>query len=210
MSVEDRIKDYAAGKPKRRRKKEWEPPSFGEFLDGAVLAYDQGAFCTGWCYFWKSSETGLVVLDKGVFKEPPVPGLKSHADTLQRATWMAERIQAHIHEQRLMPSDLNEFWIVHEMPPIQGWRPEVSLMGALAIRLATERSLHRVVSVANQHMRSVLVGSERNDGSKRVVKEALARYGRFVGDGWNEHNRDALALGLTFLYDEKRRTDESR
>jgi hypothetical protein len=210
VTVEERIKGYAAGRPTRRarKKKEWVAPTMDDFMPGAVLAYDQGAFTTGWCYLWVDANGTLCVLDKGVFKEPPVPALKGYADTLQRATWMGERLMAHVNDTaRLLPTNPNDYWIVCEMPSVAGWRPELSLMGALALRLATAKSQVRVRMVQNQHMRSVLVGPTE-DTSKRVVKEAVGRYTNVTGAGWNEHNRDALALGLTFLYDEKRRRDE--
>lgn len=205
--VRERVKAFATDTaPKLKRKKEWRAPTIDDFLDGAVLAYDQGAFKTGYCYLWKCNGE-ITVLETGVFKEPPLPDLRGHADTLQRATWMFERIVDHVRTPRLMPTDPNEMWVVHEMPPVQGYRPELSLMGALAVRYATERTLLRVVSVANTHMRSVLTPPGSDPTSKKPITEALQRYGLGTGQGWNGDTRDACALALTFLYDEKVRRD---
>lgn len=185
-----------------RKKKEWAAPTLADFANGLVCTFDQTFSNTGWVIFRKTDDE-VDVIDHGTLREPPVPDLKGFEDTLQRAEWMCERIlpiplRAYQHE-----GASEEIVYVHEIPAVQGHRIESSLLGALGVRQAvTALPVPRKrVAVGNQHMKSVLLPVELRS-EKRHVTAALNRYTNTRG--WNEHTRDALALGLTYLYDVKR------
>lgn len=190
------------GKPKRAPKKVWAAPKLEDFANGLVCAFDQTFTNTGWAILRKDDDW-VQVLDKGTIREPPVPGLKGFEDTLQRAEWMCERIKP-IPEKALTYAKHDESCVfVHEIPAVQGMRIESSLLGALGVRQAVTalRDPYKRVAVGNQHMKAVMLPPEMRH-EKRFITTAVNRY--TDTRGWNEHTRDALALGLTYLYDVKR------
>ena len=82
-----------------------------------------------------------------------------------------------------------------------GYRTESSLVAGLTVyRLAPRKC----VPVSATHVSAVLLGDPRIESKKRkgAIKEAVARYApETAGRDWNEHERDALSVGLTRLYD---------
>lgn len=192
------------GKPKRSAKKEWRAPTWEDFANGLVCSFDQTFTNTGWVIFRKR-DSEVEVIDRGTLREPPVPGLKGFEDTLQRAEWMCERI-ATIPPKAVACEDVltgEECVFVHEIPAVQGMRIESSLLGALGVRQAVTAlpEPRKRIAVGNQHMKVVMLPMEMRH-EKRFITTAVNRY--TDTRGWNEHTRDALALGLTYLYDAKR------
>lgn len=204
MSVErslaDKAKALKAGAKAPRKKKEWVPPTLADFAPGHVLAFDQTFSNTGYCHIWFSGTT-LSVLARGIIREPPLPDLTGQEDTLQRATWMAERIK-NIHwecSNAIMQN--GDLVVVHERPIVHGMRIESSLLGGLGVWLAV--SPKKPVLIHNTRMRGVMTGQPRSN-SKALITEACNRY--IDTKGWNADQRDALCLALTYLYDKKRAT----
>lgn len=204
-TIRKRLADYAEGRPapKRKRQQEWVAPTLADLAIGSVLAFDQTFSKTGWV-FLTSYDDSLHVVAKGVIKEPPTQW-SGFEDTLVRALWMSERI-AHVvgiykdSQPTCVPQPPA---VVHEMPAVKGYRPESSLLAALAVRQAASAHDLPVFMVSNTHMRRVLTPPGSDPTSKVPVRLAVSRY-RDTSKGWNQDERDALALGLTFLYDRKK------
>lgn len=197
--LRDRVRAAAEGKRARPRKKEWQAPLVTDFATGSVLSFDQTITHTGWCLLHVVGGR-IDVAAKGTINEPPTPDLRSFMDTLQRAVYMAERVGAVVRDN----------WepgvhVVAEMPAVMGYRIESSLLGAMGVWQAVVAHTPRArphALVGKQHMEAVLVSPDDRMNGKPAVKRALSRY-LDVGTGWNQHNRDALANGLTYLYDLK-------
>ena len=186
-----------AGKKAPRKKKEFVPPDISDFAPGHVLAFDQTFSKTGFVHLWFNGTT-LAILRRGVILEPPIPDLSGQEDTLQRATWMAERIRNIHSECSNAIMDNGNLVVLHERPATSGYRIESSLMGALGIWLAL--SPRRPEIVSSTHVRAVLTG-QAHSRAKSLITAAVNRY--IDTKGWNADQRDALALALTYLYDKK-------
>lgn len=204
MSTAESLAAKAAeitGKAPKRKKKEWEPPTLDDFADGHVLAFDQTFSKTGWCF--------VIVLDgvidviaKGFLQEPPIPDKPAFEDILQRAEWMHDRILGVIQETQKHTYD---FTVVHEAPVLHAMRVEASLLGGLAVRMACRRVLGRLpYIIENRRMLGLLVPPDEryNMTGKSHITRALLPYVD-TRKGWNEHNRDGLALALTYLHDKE-------
>jgi len=203
-AIRARLRAYVEEKPlPKRAKKEWKRPGVDEFAEGSVLAFDQTFAKTGWCIL-TVYDGFLHIVAKGVLKEPPSQ-FRGFEDTLMRALWMSDRITTVVVEYVMRQSSMvpQPPVIVHEMPAVKGYRPESSLLAALAVRQAAARHDLGVFMQSNSHMRTVMTppGSDRQ--SKVPLREAANHY-LDTSKGWNQDERDALLLGLTHLYDRKR------
>ena len=113
------------GRERAKAKPAWVPPTMHDLSAGHVLAFDQGAFKTGWCHFRLSFLQGVTpefkVLGHGRLLQPTVPGLNGFEDTLKRAEWMGEVIKNLVGERVRHPYCAHSpLYIVWEMPAFQG------------------------------------------------------------------------------------------
>lgn len=171
---------------------QWEPPGIREFLwKVVVLAFDQSLSNCGWIAF--SIHNGkIVVYNKGTLR--PRTGERGFMGTWGKASQLRQDLAMII---SWYPGADH---IVYENPAVHGHRLESSL---LAGQILYELSLDKGQNIDAQHACKVLCGRPlRSDDRKQAIRAAVARY---VPDSatrhWNEHQRDALALGLTHLYD---------
>lgn len=187
------------GKAPKKKKSTWSRPEV--IPDGRVLAFDQTFSKTGWCYV--VVQNGVIeVRAKGFIQEPPIPDTPAFADILQRSEWMHDRIKAVIWDTL---RDTYDFTIVHEAPVLHAMRVEASLLGAFAVRMATRQITTKTpVIVENRRMLGLLVPPDEryNMPGKSHITRALLPYVD-TRKGWNEHNRDALSLALTYLHDKE-------
>jgi hypothetical protein len=198
MNVGESLAEKAAalqGKAKAKKKPDWSRPA--TIPDGRVLMFDQTFSKTGWCFL--TVQKGVLdVVDKGFLQEPPIPDTPKFEDILQRTEWMYDRMCQVMATCRLHTYD---FTVGHEAPILHGNRVEASLMGGFACRLACRHVLGKKPRIIeNRTMLGLLVPPDEryNQVGKSHIKRALMPYWD-VSHGWNEHNRDALALGLTHL-----------
>ena len=200
MDLRERVKAVAKDAPKPRAKKVWQQPTMADFEPGTVLSFDQSYSNTGWCFF-KVSGHSVLVMDKGTLREAAPPGLTSHEAVIQRSVWMNNRISQVVQDWGSHP----QIHIVGERPVVAGKRIESSLLTCLGLWTAVveHTAKARPAIVANDHMKAVLCPPDERS-EKRYIRAALERLGLDVGPGWNEHNRDALGLGLVHLYDRKK------
>lgn len=96
---------------------------------------------------------------------------------------------------------------VVEAPPVGGgFRTESSLIAGLQV--VSARPPGSWTAMVPTHVSAVLLGKPgvRSEERKRLIRAAvIALVPEASGRDWNEHQRDALATGLTWLYDEARR-----
>lgn len=185
--------------PKRKAKPTWVRPEV--IPDGRVLAFDQTFSKTGWCFVIVTDGV-IEVRAKGFIQEPPIPDLKGFEDILQRSEWMYGRILDVIVDTM---RDTYDIAVVHEAPVLHAMRVEASLLGGFAVRLATRRAMSRAPHIVeNRRMLGLLVPPDEryNQTGKGHITRALLPYVD-TRKGWNEHNRDGLALALTYLYDKE-------
>lgn len=203
MSIEQSLADKAAeltGRAPKKKRTTWAAPTMEDFAYGTVFAFDQTVSKTGYCLIKNGGLGHIQVFRHGKLVEPPIPDLVGFEDVLQRATWMAERIRAVIWEAQGLHPDLV---VVHERPIVAGHRIESSMLGALGVSLACSSLGIKRFMIASQHTYKVLCPPE-DRGVKPGITRAVARYFDHTGGrDWNQDSRDALALALTYLYDQK-------
>lgn len=190
MSFGDRLKKQVGAL-------EGSPPRL-VFRETRVLALDQSLANTGWVLLETGGDSVRVVF-KGTLR--PKSQSLSHEGTYEKAA----SLEAMLEQVALkcLPLLSSDFVVVMERPSVRGYRVESALMAGREVY----RMSHRLVGsdpvmVSNLTMRKTF-GLKAKD-PKAKVKEALVPYVPEVGGReWNEHMRDALALGLAAV----RRTD---
>lgn len=191
--LRERAREAAAG----RKSKGWHDPHYDDLNDRAcpVLAFDQTLSSTGWVMF-KPRGAGykyFEIIERGTIKI--ATERQGHEGSLHKG----EMLHAHLValEARLPRPAL----VVAEQTPVKGYRLESSLMGAFAVRLVWPQA--RLISRRSATSRMLPPG-ERDE--KRHTERLLWRFldtGESGGKRWNEHERDALLLGLAAIYREQ-------
>lgn len=167
-------------------------PAAGEFREGIVLAFDQSFSSTGWVNLRMGS--GLCdVISTGTYRTP-VGLLRGGEQDLERAHALFDYTTGVI--AHVFPSV-----VLYESPPKgHGVRhPEVSLLCALAIRLAAAGLSIPTASVHAKTGKKMVTGNSNAD--KKVAHAALMSLGWIQGLGLvtNEGQRDAMLVGLAHL-----------
>lgn len=184
-----------------RRKKVWTPPDPARFRLGGVLAFDQTLTNTGYALVY-SDHAGLMVVGAGVLEART--SLTGFEETYAKA----ERLERGISEAVRYGALASVSAIVHEMPSVQGYRTESSLLAGYLVRRAA-RDYARgipVVAVSNLAMKALLLPPGQRD-EKKYVRQAVEslipkeRREKPMVQRWNEHVHDAVGLALTFLYE---------
>lgn len=189
-------RERAAAGPKPS-KKVWTPPDPARFRHGSVFALDQTLSHTGYTLV-QSDHTGLWVRMGDVLDVKT--DRKGFEETYHKAEQLAPRLNGLLFSATYWATD-----IVHEMPSVQGYRTESSLIAGLLIRQAAKDHARGVPvhTVSNQTMKTLLCPPGKRDEKKHVkaAVEALIPKDRRTTHRWNEHVHDAVALALTHLYD---------
>lgn len=194
MSAEEalraQIRASVKGVKAPRKKKEWEPPTLGM---GVVLAFDQTLTNTGWAVV-QVTATQVLVPHRGTLKASTA--LKGHEETMDKAHLMRCAIAQIVNLHTYMGMS-----VVCERPSVGGYRTESSLIAATSVWDACVEVIEEPpVMVSNVHMKAVLCEPGKRE-TKAHITEALDRHLDTRGRDWNEHMRDAVALGLTYLHD---------
>lgn len=174
-------------------KKPWQPPEMEDFAwDCRVQSMDQSLTNFGLVRF--AIEDGeVIMLDRDTIRPERHPELITFAEHYE----LAWTLETHLLKV-LFPHET-----VIEMPPVFGNRTESILLSGYAVYAACKEVGATLTMVSKNHVGAVLCGDQ--NASKKQVGEAVCRYiPEAVGRKWNEHTRDAAALGLTRLYDMKR------
>lgn len=188
--------------PPLKTRKGWTPPlAPGDFAHGLVQAYDQSLTNTG-VVLLKSNALGIHLLAAAMLRPPAdVLAIKGHEGNNARAEALYTKIQL-----ARTGFAANAEATLYERPPVSGRRTESIAMAGREIDRAT---LGKAIMIDNRHAKSVIcgtAGSRGNKVTKNDVKQAVERYVLPSGTAtpWNEHIRDAVLIGLAYLYDLKR------
>ncbi len=199
MSVLDDVRGQLRERPKHGGP-EWHFPLPEEFAwDVRVLAFDATLSHTGWVLF-ELLGGRVIVRARGIIN--PVTELTGY-----RATWdKARHLKAGLDTVILQHGGESVHRVV-EAPSVGGGsRTESSLIAGLLIWLDWPRACH---DISATHVSAVLLGDPRVRSAerKKAIREAMGLLCPESAErGWNEHIRDALATGLTYLHDLKRGT----
>ena len=185
----------------KRRKKVWTPPDPGRFRHETILAMDQTLTHTGWAVIESTYEGLTLLMADCIDVRTDLVGFEG---TFAKAHEMERRIRGVVGATTVVATT-----VVHEMPAVGGHRTESSLIGALLIRQVMQQ--HRGVGVAmvsNLAMKALLCAPGERDEKKHVkaaVEGLIPKERRNRTRRWNEHVHDAVALGLTHLYEPEER-----
>ncbi len=178
----------AESKKPRKTKSKRQPATREDLSFGKVLAYDQTLTNTGFAYI-DHSENGLWVQTEMFTQFTDDAG---HMGSIAKFKMLHETLADSHWEGTHIP-------VIFETPPVQGYRIESSLMAAAAICLVYPNT----IPVSNQHAKSVIVANHM--ATKAQVGAAVNNLVTDHIGPWNEHTRDAVMLGLAYLYDVKAR-----
>lgn len=175
---------------------QWTPPTIEDFAWGVtVQAFDQTLTNTG--YVELMIVGGEVrVAGRLTIRPKPPKELDSFAYAFEQASLLGDEV-----DDLLMCSSE----VVFEMPAVSGFRIDSSKMAGQVIydRVRESRLGYKAVMISKNHAASILTGDPYAD--KNEIRKAIARYlPESDTRRWNEHQRDALALGLAHLYDLKK------
>lgn len=199
MTAIDDARSQLRERKKPRQEEPWHFPEPDEFRqDRHVLAFDAALTNCGWTFFMVRSGV-VIVIAKGTIR--PQTSLTGYLGTWDKAEQLQAEIAGTISRFSLMAYGQCE--LVVEAPSVGGGsRTESSLIAGMLVRLG--RPWCRVISAT--HVSAVLLGDPRVRSAerKKLIRSAVIRLcPEAAGRTWNEHERDALATGLTCLHDLK-------
>jgi Holliday junction resolvasome RuvABC endonuclease subunit len=178
----------AETKKPRKTKSKRQPATREDLSYGKILAYDQTLTNTG-CAYIEHSEQGLWVQTEMLIQHTDDAG---HMGSIDKFKMLHRSLSGSPRASTFIP-------VIFETPPVQGYRIESSLMAAAAICLVYPNT----IPVSNQHAKSVIVANHM--ATKAQVGAAVNNLVTDHLGPWNEHTRDAVMLGLAYLYDVKAR-----
>jgi hypothetical protein len=199
LGLRERVRATVAAKGTRKpSKKAWEPPTAEDFAHGTVLAFDQTVTKSGFAMV-RSGHDGLWVVGGDLLVPKAGERLTGFEQTLVKAVAMHRAITL---ATILLGGSVDA--IVHEMPAVQGYRIESSLMAAMSVRIAAGESARGVpiFMVSNQSMRAILNHPDERYEKKHVgiaIDTLIPRERRTV-KRWNQDVHDAVGLALAHLY----------
>lgn len=198
--VRPRLRARAA--KKKPQAEPWHVPRLEDFMAGVrVLSFDAALTNTGWLLMEITDQPRVYA--RGTIR--PKTELTGY-----RGTWAkAQYLEA---ELSVLFDDMNDLWdeLAVEAPPVGGGaRTESSLIAGM---LVWAHYPGRCRDIAPPHMSAVLLGDHRmrSDEKKAATREfVISMIPEAAGRDWNEHQRDAAAIGFTRLHD-MRRTEPQR
>jgi len=195
----ERLRTGAASVRKREAARPpWHPPALTDFLsDQAVVAFDASLVNTGWAALMRNGG-GFDVLGHGTIR--PKTAAVGYMATWERARLLEQALWDEGLVVRFIRAD-NVLMAVEAPSVGGGHRTESSLVAGLTVWRQAPRKCE-VVSAT--HVSAVLLGDPKIKSTERkpAVKAAVCRYiPGAAGRDFNEHERDALSVGLTRLFD---------
>ena len=178
----------------------WQPPRWEDFLQHRmIIAFDASLVNTGWVA-GRAWLRGFDVIGHGTIKpETEAVGYMAtweRARLLEDALWDEPLINAYVHEDE-------DALMAVEAPPVGGGlhRTESSLVAGLTV---WRQAPAKCAAISATHVSAVLLGDPKIPSRQRkpAIKAAVSQYvPDAAGRGWTEHERDALSVGLTRLFD---------
>jgi hypothetical protein len=179
----------------------WHPPAVTDFAeDTLVLAFDASLVNTGWVAMLARDDR-VIVEGHGTIR-PSDRGEQGYMATWERALGL----QRGLREAGLVTRFAKDpdVLLAVEAPPVgPGHRKESSLIAGMTVWMLGPG---KCAVISPTHVSAVLLGDPRIKSTERkpAVKEAVCRYvPEAAGRNFNEHERDALSVGLTRLFDLK-------
>jgi hypothetical protein len=175
----------------------FEPPRMADLAERTqVLAFDPSLSNTGWVALCRVSHE-IRIEGRGTLR--PETGRDGYMGTWEKFRQLADELRSDMQLSSVLIWSARS--IVWEAPPVgPASRPESSLLAGAALWqfYSPRREREELVVMSAQHASSVIIGNPRHD--KGEIKAAVARYvPESEGRSWNEHQRDALLLGLAQL-----------
>lgn len=172
----------------------WRPPRVADFASGRrVLAFDATLTHCGWVLFEVRGER-IVIIDRGTVN--CVTGLRSYLETWDKARQLQPALTAVIVGRGCDAEVVVEAPLAASL----GNRTESSLIAGMLVWL---HNPDRTAVVSATHVAAVLLGEHRirSADRKKAIRAAVAGLcPEAAARTWNEHQRDALATGLTHLF----------
>lgn len=195
-----RIKEYARLSRKPRTDGSYAPPQPDDFVPSeTILCFDQTLSNCGWAVLSTETPDGRpVVRDCGVVRPPAFErGEKGFEATFVKSVFIARELR-----KLLDRSGYGSYRVVAELPAVQGYRTESSLVAAVTlVQALDERGSDIPVFVSRQQAAAVLCGDR---SAPKAMSKALVN--DLIGDRhpsglpWNEHVHDAVFIGLRYLH----------
>lgn len=174
----------------------WHPPSLTDFTPHRrMLAWDASLANVGWVLF---QVTGRVEVEDHATIHPRQED-DGYMGTWQRMRSLRDALWDHPHLIRWMSDP--EILKALEAPPVGGGHRRESSLAAGGIVWG---ECGECTPVVPTHVSAVLLGRPRILSAERkpAIKAAMLRYvPGCASRGWDEHQRDALSVGLTRLFD---------
>jgi hypothetical protein len=194
MTAVDRARgQLRARRALQPRPEPWRPPRVLDFASGRrVLAFDATLTHCGWVLFEVRGER-IVIIDRGTVNCET--DRRSYLETWDKARQLQPALTA------LIVGRGCDAEVVVEAPLAAslGNRTESSLIAGMLVWL---HDPVRTAVVSATHVAAVLLGQHqiRSADRKKKIREAVVRLcPEAAARTWNEHQRDALATGLTHL-----------
>lgn len=178
---------------KQPKQVQWEAMQATLLAKDVVMAFDQSLRNTGWVILDTTSENPWVEYS-GTLKTTAT-SQKGWQSTLDSAVEMYEKIEQTVAVNRFDTEMLYAF----ESPALFGRRLESSALAAFCIRLVANQYEAETEMVSAQKMKKLITGNA--NASKADVKTSILDL-TWIGGAEtlkNEHERDALGIGLTAL-----------
>ena len=197
------LRGQLAGRRKQRHLAvpPWQFPLLSSFApDRTVLAFDATLSHCGWVLLTVSE--GQVFIH-GRSTISPVTERRSFLETWDKAARLREELDV-----LRTALEFRGYQVAVEAPSVGGGhRTESSLIAGTLVHLAWPD----VVPVHVAHISSLLTGDGRmaSEQRKPAIRKAVSLLvPEAAGRTWNEHQRDAVAVGLTWLHDIQERARE--
>lgn len=199
MTPNDSLRAQLRARRSRPAPDQWHFPAVTEFLAcQPVLAFDATLSHTGWLLLEVSSGR-IHVLHRGIIN--PVTERRSFLETWDKATYLRDALTG----VYTTVAGIGRYVTAVEAPSVGGGhRTESSLIAGLQVF----QSRPGVVPVHVAHISKLLLGDGqvRSEDRKPAIRRAVSQLiPEAASRRWNEHQRDAAAVGLTHLHDEQQR-----
>lgn len=198
-STAEKVREQLRTRKTAPAKPPWSPPAWSDFLwHQTIIAFDASLVNTGWVII-RGWLRGLDVIGRGTIR--PQTEQTGYMATWERARLLEAAllgnalVASHVHDEVTL--------VAVEAPPVGGGlhRTESSLVAGLTV---WRQAPFRCAAVSATHVSAVLLGDPKilSRARKPAIKAAVCSYvPEAAKRGWTEHERDALSVALTRLFD---------
>lgn len=177
-------------------------PLLGDFrAHQPVLCFDQTLTNCGWALL-EGTGTEILVRESGTIRPPTVA--KSFEATFTKSVILARDVRDVI---AAMDSGGGAFdQVVLELPSVMGYRTESSLVAAVTICIELDRRGYPLPAFVSRMSAAAKLCGDRmatKKYSSTLVDGLVDRHPSGTG-AWTEHVRDAVFVGLKYLYMEEK------